>query len=365
MTIEQAQTIVTRTHVLTVVVAVASLVCTFWLSGCHGGTDATAATLAPVAAPVATDPPPPAAPVTPPAAPTCPAGQSLTGVGAECCPTGDSGDGTTCIPPPPLPVCVAPDTGTYPNCVAPPPPAPSCTPPDVLLTSGPFAGECGPPPVVPPTPPATPPAPPVNPPPPDTCPVGTVGTYPVCIDPTTISLVLTLNVDPQTVTDSSLGVTASTEAVVTWSISSSVPNDSFTCYWGGSDPNPRSFIFSPTSVGPYPAQDGTVSISVTCVDTYGANVTQTVSLAVVPPMAPPGDQFTSFANPDGSYTFRWFSYLPAAECSVYDGNSGMFLVPGGTASGSSTTNTLYVADVFTLWCNGVADPSVSPISVSP
>src|ERR1700733_2150822 len=381
----------------------ASLLLCVLLAACHGGgQSATLSPLAPVV-PASTDPPPTGRPTcagqgypgtypdcqcpqpwqtytgatastsgtctgTPPL--SCPAGQSLTGYGAQCCPTGDTGDGTTCFAPPPA-SCPSTTYGTPPNCLR----IPSCSAVIGGYWGGPAAG-CGAPAADTGTYPVC--VAPIPPPPPPPvcvngvwedgsacqCPAGTLGTYPTCIDPASITLTLSLNVDPTTVTDDSAGVTPSTEATVTWSIGSSVPGDSFVCIWTGS--NPTSFIYSPTSVGPFPtAQDGSVVIGVTCSDAYGSAVSQTVSLAVVPPPAAPADQFTSFENANASFTLTWFSYLPAAECNVYDANAGAFLTGGGTASGSETTNPLYQPNVYTLYCNGVPDPTVQPIEVTP
>ena len=323
---------------------------------------------------IAPPPPPPL---------SCPAGQSLTGYGAQCCPTGDTGDGTTCFAPPPAtcpsntygtppncipipscsavvgaywggpatgcvcpagatgtyPACVQPcppgDTGTYPNCV----PPPSCTGVPGAYWGGPATGcVCG---------------------------SGYAGAFPNCIAESSIVLTLSANVDPNVVNDTSAGNTPATSAVVSWSVSSNVLGDAFLCTVNGG-----SVQQSPTSVSGYSAlEDGPQPIVVSCSDTWRVVASKTLTLTVVAPPAAPPDQFTEYANSDGTWTFGWYSY-GTQGCEVRQFNSQgveTTLIPAGNTSGSSTTAVLfstYAPYTMTLYCGGVPD-NVPSFTVSP
>ncbi|MGH8338460.1 MAG: hypothetical protein ACRETL_16910, partial [Gammaproteobacteria bacterium] len=321
----------------------------------------------------------------PPAA--CPTGQSLTGYGAQCCPTGDTGNGTACYAPPPA-TCPSDTYGTYPACQ----PIPACSAVVGAYWGGPAAGcECpaGRPGTYPTCAPAPCPAgdtgtPPNCVPPPACnavpggyfggtaceCPAGMVGNYPQCIDQSSVTLTLSgPSLDPETVEDNGPGASpAAQSAVLTWAISSNVPGDVPLCYVDGGNVPAQ----SPTSVGGYSAlQDGPQIVTVDCVDEWNVRVSGSVTLTVVPPPAAPPDQFTDFANPDGTNTLNWYTYS-VAGCYVFESDSrgvivNQQLAGGGGTSGSATTSVLFPGDsyTFTLECGGAPDPSVSSITVSP
>jgi hypothetical protein len=322
------------------------------------------------------------------APPTCPVGQSLTGYGSQCCPTGDTGNGTQCFAPPPPPPATCPSNtyGTPPNCQ----PIPVCSAVVGGYWGGPAAGcECPAaapgkyPACVAPCPAGDTGAPPNCVPPPVCtggywggiaceCPAGDVGTYPNCIAQGAIKLTVSANVDPTTVVDNSAGswVTAPQTSTLSMAVTSTLPGDTVLCTVNGAGtPMPP----APVTVGPFvPSQDGSgVVYNVSCSDPWTTASAPPVTLAVIAPsQPPPPDTFTSFANGDGTYTFNWYSY-GSQGCSVQQAdNSGNLttLVPGGTTSGSATTAVLTnpsITYTFTLICGGVPDPTVQPITVTP
>lgn len=314
---------------------------------------------------------------------TCPAGQSLTGYGAQCCPTGDTGDGSSCFAPPPAPCpsgdygtppncipipscsavvggfwggsaceCPAASPGTYPNCIAPCPAGDTGTPPNCVApvtcdaVPGAYFGGTA-----------------------CECPAGDVGAYPSCFTQSSITLTVVANIDPGTVID-----TTGT-ATLSWSVTSSVSHDTFLCVVNDEG---APTLATSTTVGPFTAtQDNSaVSYSVTCTDEWNVSATSApVSVTIVAPPAPPQDQFTCAANGDGSYSCSWYTYEPGAECYVIEYSSsgpeatGVQLNPGGGSSGAAGSvgniNAIYGPWSFTLSCNTGTTASPNPITVSP
>lgn len=314
----------------------------------------------------------------------CPAGESLVGQGI-CCPTGDALSSTgTCVAPAPIVcpvdtygtpptctpipqcsavvggywggpavgcVCPAGQTGTYPACKAPACPAgdtgtyPNCVPPPACdaLPGAYWGGNAC------------------------VCPAGTVGQYPQCIAQTAIAFNVSANLDPTTVTDTGPGSSPSgTAAVFSWSVTSNVPGDSWTCQ---SSATGTSLVSSPISVSGYSAlQDGPQTVSVTCTDAWNAHATTSVQLNVVPPPQAPPDQFTCFANGNsGTVTCTWVTYEPGAECEVVDLSTLLVLTgSSGGPTGNVTTGTLFQPTLFALQCNTGTTASPNPVGpVSP
>jgi hypothetical protein len=172
-----------------------------------------------------------------------------------------------------------------------------------------------------------------------------------------------VNVDPSTITDTSAGITPSTQAVLTWSVSSNVAPDAFYCSVNGG-----STQSSPTSIGGYPAaQDGAQTVSVSCHDEYGMSQTASVGLTVVAPPSAPQDQFACVANPDATVTCTWFTYEPGAQCYVERlSTQGVLTGNSGGSSGDVTTGVLFAPDLFQLVCaNTGTTASPNPVPVSP
>jgi hypothetical protein len=318
---------------------------------------------------------------TPP--PTCPAGQSLTGYGAQCCPTGDTGNGTACAAPPPA-TCPSTTYGTPPNCL----PIPSCSAVVGGYWGGPAAGCVCPatdtgayPQCLPVACPAADYGTPPNCTPIPACPAGEYWGGPAvgcladpvptcaaplipingaCVPPPTLTVLMQL--DPQTVVDSSAGTTPATESVLSWSVTSTLAGDNSFC----TDANGNT-VSSPTSVGPYPAaQDGAVTITIACEDIHDVKQSASIVLTVVPPPAAPADQFACTLNTDASVTCTWVAYEPAAECYVQQLSNGNVLSgQSGGDTGNVTSTTLFQPDQFQLYCNTGTTASPNPISVTP
>lgn len=214
-------------------------------------------------------------------------------------------------------------------------------------------------------PPASPPPP--GAPPPPTCAVPDILIGALCEAPPVLELALSLN--PPTVADDRAGCPApdgtTCTATVNLNATSNLPG-TIVCQ----DPTGNDiFNVDGWSTDPYgPLQDGAHVLTFTCWQ-YGIPVSQSITLTVVRPGAPPAPTFACALN--GNTLACDWQVFGTQGCSVelFDSPGTQWvLVPGGTASGSAVSGFLspaYDPWTATLYCGGVPAPGVSTITVSP
>jgi hypothetical protein len=148
-------------------------------------------------------------------------------------------------------------------------------------------------------------------------------------------------------------------ATLTVTPSSSIAGDPVTCSPANGSP-----------IGPFNSfQIGPQIVTATCTDPAGASASASITLTVTAPAAAPSDTFTGVLSGNVE-TLTWDTYA-SQSCEVQEANDNTgavsTLTPGGTVSGSASSGFLSSGAeyTFTLTCNGVPDPAVPTITVSP